>query len=333
MSKKQIIDKALASLIVKSGDLDIQVSTAALYDLAKAVLEPLRDAILSGNVLDGIFETVVLDRGRVYEYPVSLLNPGREDDFRAWTNPGLGRIPQRTVEADYITIPTYGLANSIDWPLRIARDGGYDIVGHCLQILRAGFEKKMSDDGWYTIISAAADRNIVIYDAAASAGQFTKRLISLGKVAMRRNGGGNTASLFRSKLTDLYMSPEGVEDIRNWNLDQVDEITRREIYVSAEGGLSRVFQVNLHDLDEFGVNADFQDFFTTTLGGSLPSGDSEIAVGLDRQRNDSFVMPVREQLSIFPDPLLHREQMAGYYGWQEQGFGVLDNRRTLLLSF
>lgn len=65
----------------------------------------------------------------------------------------------------------------------------------------------------------------------------------------------------------------------------------------------------------------------------MGAGDLEIAVGLDRSRNDSFVMPVREELSIFPDPNLHRSQLAGYYGWMEYGLGVLDNRRALLLSY
>lgn len=326
-------DQEVMDLIKATAAQDPQAAYAALYELAQAIQTPLRDAVLSGNVAGGIFETVKLEPGRVYEYPVSILNPGEEDDYRAWTNPGEGRIPQRQVEGDYVTIPTHGVANSIDWPLRIARDGGYDIVAKCLQILRAGFEQKMSDEAWYTILAAAADRNILVFDADAANGQFTKRLVSLAKVIMRRNGGGNTASVNRSMLTDLYLSPEGVEDIRNWGVDQLDEVTRREIYTSADGGISRIFNVNLNDLDEFGVGADFQTFFSDVLGGTMGTGDLEIAVGLDRSKNDSFVMPIREDISIFPDPMLHRSQLAGYYGWGEHGCGVMDNRRTLLLSY
>ena len=33
------------------------------------------------------------------------------------------------------------------------------------------------------------------------------------------------------------------------------------------------------------------------------------------------------------DPTLHRQQRAGYYGFAEIGFGVLDNRRVILGSF
>jgi hypothetical protein len=45
-------------------------------------------------------------------------------------------------------------------------------------------------------------------------------------------------------------------------------------------------------------------------------------------------MPVKEELSIFDDSdNLHRQRRAGFYAWQEDGFGVLDGRRVLLGSF
>jgi hypothetical protein len=43
-------------------------------------------------------------------------------------------------------------------------------------------------------------------------------------------------------------------------------------------------------------------------------------------------MPVREQVQIFEDESLHRQKRAGFYGWAEQGFAVLDNRRVVLGS-
>ena len=60
---------------------------------------------------------------------------------------------------------------------------------------------------------------------------------------------------------------------------------------------------------------------------------TELVVGIDQGSNDSFVMPVKEQLTVFEDPTLHRQQRAGFYGFAEIGFGVLDNRRVILGSF
>jgi hypothetical protein len=43
-------------------------------------------------------------------------------------------------------------------------------------------------------------------------------------------------------------------------------------------------------------------------------------------------MPVKQEVKIYEDPNLHRQQRAGLYGFAEIGFGVLDNRRIILGS-
>ena len=295
----------------------------------------MRKGVLVGNVLGNIFETTPVEPGSSTEYPLDLISPGLEGEHVAYTNPGHGRIPERSVEGDYVMIPTYSITSSIDYLLRYAREARWDIVGRAMQVMEAGFVKKMNDDGWHTILAAGVDRNILVYDADATAGLFTKRLVSLMQTVMRRNSGGNSASVGRGRLTDMYLSPEALEDIRNWGLDQVDEVTRREIYTASEGAgtLTRIYGVNLHDLDELGESQEYQNFFDNDLGGSLQASDLELVVGLDQSGNDSFVMPVKQTLQVFEDPTLHRQQRAGYYGWAELGFGVLDNRRVILGSF
>jgi hypothetical protein len=123
-----------------------------------------------------------------------------------------------------------------------------------------------------------------------------------------------------------------MEDIRNWGIDQVDEVTRREIYTAGDGTLNRVFGINLHDLDELGEGQEYQLFYSSILGGTLPAADYELVVGLDLSKRDSFIMPIREQVQVFEDESLHRQKRAGFYGWAEQGFAVLDNRRVILGS-
>ena len=325
-------DESTIELIVKSGDKDLNVAMAAQTELAIALTEPLRQGILVGDVTGNIFERRVMT-GQMLEFPLDLLAPGEETEHVAFTNPGNGRIPEKTVEADYVMIPTAGVAGAIDWLLRHARDARYDLVGRAMQIIEASFVKKMNDDAFHVLITAGVDRNVLVFDADASAGQFTKRLVSLMKTIMRRNAGGNTGSLKRGKLTDLYFSPEALEDIRNWGLDQVDDVTRREIFLAQSGALSSVFGVNLHDMDEIGENQEYQLFFTNTLAASLNTGDLELVIGLDQLNNDSFIMPIKEEVTLFADPVLHRQQRAGFYGWQEYGVAALDNRRIMLGSF
>jgi hypothetical protein len=323
----------LTDLLVRSGSLNAETSLSANREFAKALELPLRQGILSGDILSGIFEPIKLAQSATPEFPLDFLAPGTEKDFVAYTIPNHGYIPERHVESDYVMVPTYDIGASIDYLLKYARDARWDVVGRAMEVLEAQFVKKMNDDGWHTLLAAGYDRNIVVFDSDASAGLFTKRLVSLMKTVMRRNGGGNSASNNRGMLTDLYISPESMEDIRNWGIDQVDETTRREIYTAADGSLNRVFGINLHDIDELGEGQEYQLFYTTTLGGGLPSSPNqktEVVVGLDLRKRDSFVMPVREEVQIFEDNTLHRQKRAGFYGWAEQGFAVLDNRRVLL---
>lgn len=323
------------ALLRKSGDADINVAAAAQREFAKALELPLRKGVLVGNILGDIFETINVEAGSTTEFPLDLVSPGLEGEHVAYTNPGHGRIPERSVEGDYVMIPTYTIASSVDYLLRYAREARWDIVGRAMQVMEAGFTKKMNDDGWHTLLAAGVDRNILVYDGDATAGLFSKRLVSLMQTVMRRNSGGNSASIGRGRLTDMYVSPEALEDIRNWGFDQVDEVTRREIYTAPEGGapITRIFGVNIHDLDELGEGQEYQNFFTVELSGAVQTNDLEMVVGLDQSTNDSFVMPVKQQLQVYEDPTLHRQQRAGYYGWAELGFGVLDNRRVILGSF
>lgn len=327
-------NEAFLALIKKSGDQrDFTGALQAQAQLAVALQEPLRQGILVGDVTGNIFEANVLAPGATAQYSLDLLAPGEESQHIAYTIPKSGYIPQRLVEGDYVMIPTYRIGSSINWLLTFARDARYDVLGRAMEVLNASFVKKINDDAWHTLLAAGADRNIVVYDADASAGQFTKRLVSLMKVLMVRNAGGNTGSIRRGKLTDIWLSHESVEDIRNWGVDIVDDMTRREIFM-AQDGITRLFGINLNNIDELGEDQEYQNFFTSAsgLGGSLAASDVELVVGLDLSNRDSFVMPIRQEVEIFPDPVLHREQQAGFYGWAEMGFAVLDGRRVLLGS-
>ena len=323
----------MINLLKATGSAEKSVALEAQKALAQALTVPLRQGVLTGDIIGGIYTPEELGPGASPEFPIDFLTPGTEGDFTAYTLPKDGTIPQRHVEGDFVMVPTFEIGNAIDWDLKYARDARWNVVSRAMQVLEAGIVKKLNDDGWHTLLSAGADRNILVFDSNAAAGQFTKRLISLMKTVMRRNGGGNSASVNRSTLTDLYVSPEALEDIRNWGMDQVDEVTRREIWVAQDGTINRVFGVNLRDLDELGESQEYQDYFTATLGASLEASDVELVVGLDLSTNDSFVHPIRQPLQIFEDDNLHRRRRAGFYAWTEIGFAVLDNRRVLLGSF
>lgn len=335
-------------LLRRTASSDRAVAQTAMRALAQALQIPLRSALLNGDILAGIYASEVLDPSATAEYPIDFFTADNQDEFIAYTVPSEGAIPTRAIVGDVVTVQTYDIANAIDWPLKYARQARWNIVSRAMQVLEAGFVRKLNTDGWNAIVSAGAGRTDfnggapMVVDGNATAGQFTKRLISLMKTSMTRLSGGNSATQSRGQLTDLYISPEALEDIRDWDgaNDGVDDFTLRSIFTAndntgndtATGPLASIYGVRLHSITELGVGQEFQNFFDT-LGLSMGTSDEEIVVGLDLQENDSFVMPVKEELTIFEADELHRRRRAGFYGWSEQGFGVLDARRVILGSF
>lgn len=328
-------DEAMKELLRASASKNIDVARLAQRELALAIQLPIRQGILDGDIVgeNGIFTPMMFTDNQQIEFPLDFIVPGTESEYSAYTIPNYGRIPEKHIEGDYVIVPTYVVGAAIDWSLKYARDARWDIVTRAMQVLESMFVRKINSDAWRCLVAAGVDRNLLVYDSNAPNGFFTKRLISLMKLSMKRYGGGNSASINQIKLTDLYVSLENMEDARSWDLTQVDDVTRREIYLSEDEALSRVFGVDIHAIDELGENQALQNYFTS-LGGSLNGSDTELVIGLDLQDRvgTSFVMPIREELVIYEDEGLHRQRRQGYYGWQEHGIAVLDNRRVILGS-
>lgn len=321
-------------LLRRSASANQGEAIAAQYEIAQALDEPLRKGILAGNILGDIFAQFNLPFGAAPEFTLDPLAPGVEREHIAYAVPSYGEMPQRVLSGDYIMVPIYEVGNSISWNLRMLRAARYDVHARAMEIYEAGFVKKDNNDGFACLLTAAANRNIVVYDADAGVGRLTLKLLSLMQRAMRRNAGGNTASLTRGRLTDIYMSIEAIEDMRSWTLADTTETTREQIANSADGFLTRIYGINLHDLIEFGVGQEYQNLYLDASGinGALAANDVEMLLGLDLQDNSTFVNPIRTPLETQPDETLHRHRMGGVYGFKEHGFVTLDNRKILLGS-
>lgn len=307
---------------------------AALNEYTQAVDGPIREGILDGDIVSDIFVTEDFTETTDLRIPLDLLAPGTEKEHVAYVIPDHGKIPMRRVEADYIQLNTYPIGSSIDCTRRFLKHARYDVLRRMIEVLNMSFVKKNNDDGWQTLIAAAKGRGIIAYDADAEAGSFSPKLISLMKTVVRRNGGGNSTSVSRRKLTDLYMSPEAFEDMSSWGLGLVSDDIRTQIQRSEEGAVRGMYGVNFHDLDELGVGQEYQLYYTSTLSGSLAASDEELVIGLDLSQPDkSFIHPVSQEIEITEDENLHRHGLVGFYGSMEGGWAVLDVRYVLAGSF
>lgn len=307
-------------------------SIAAQRAITAALTLPLQQGILDGDILSGIFEKYDFTGDQQPIFPLDFYRSDNADEYIAYVVPDIGRIPQCLISGDRVTIPTYDVGHGIDVRLSYLRDAGWNLLPRMVEVLRGGVTKKLNDDGFHVLLQAAVDRGLLVNDSTASAGQFTPTLVNLMKITMRRNAGGNTGSDKRGMLTHLFISPEAVADMRSWDVDVVDEITRREIFVATDGSYNKIFGVTLVDLDELGVGQEYQDYTDNTLGATLAASDQEFVLGLDLSNRDSFVHASKQEFAIFEDPTQHRANLMSMYTRGNVGFGVLNNARVLLGS-
>lgn len=323
----------LKELILKSASTNQVLANQALDELALAMMGPIREAVLSGD-FDLPFTKEEVEGGTTHMIPTDVIAPGDEGEFTAWTATSVGDVPTRQVGGDFVMIPTFEIKNAVSWPLRLVRNNNFDVVRRCQEIFVAGIQKKIMDLGFQTLIASAADRQVIVYDSAASAGYFSRRLLNILKTFVRRNGGGNSTSLNVKTLDTLCVSPECVQDIYSWGTTEVDDDTRREFYISAgQDGQLKIHNVTIKEMVEFGEGQEYQKYAEDVWSVDVTGhSDKELVLGLDTSRDDVFVMPVSQELETFNDHVLHRNGLGGIYGGMELGFAALDNRHVVFGS-
>lgn len=321
--------------------------------IAAAINVPILQLVRDMSVARQLFAVEQLEPGAQASYPIA-------DDFEApiFILPKLGYVPNNYIEApgEEVYLPIFTVGTSFDWSLKYARDGRVDIANRSMRNAARGIVDYEEESAWRLIAPAATQAfpgkgllgarpaPIVEITGGTAAGFLSKELINQMIIKMERN---------RRVLTDVYCSPEDLGDTREWGESEIDETTRREIYISA--GTNQVFNVKLHKLHQLGatgkynINSNdstygifrvgsggkFNDYEPThankinSNGEVVTLGETQL-YGFDLTANDSMVMPVKADLQFWDDPALHRRQKQGFYGWEEIGMAILDTRMLVM---
>lgn len=331
-SRKQVTEE-MKKLLRRAGSSDFMTSVRAQREMVQALQLPILQAVERGDIAGQIFDPVDLEEDASPEFPVDPVGPGQENDFTAYTASPTGRPHQRMLDGDSVTVNTVDIKNSVDIRRKYARRARWDVLTRAMKVCEAGHVYKNNTDAFSTVIASGLSRNFLVTDTSATVGVVTPKLIASGKTKFRRLGGGNTGSSRRYKLTDLFISPEGAESILGWDSTKVDDYTLRQIIISDDDtGLSRVFGIDLHTLDELGVSQEFELLFSA-LGGTHTNSKTQIAIGFDLLSDNTFVNPIREAMAMYEDPTVHREGRISLYTEADRGYANLDSRGCMLFQF
>jgi hypothetical protein len=354
MENTEIANKEqLRELFKATAALTSSANPELRQELAQAISVPILQLVRDASLARQLFAVETLEPGSQASYPVA-------DDFEApiFILPRFGYVPQNFIEApgEEVYVPLFTVGTSFDWTLRYAREGRVDIAQRAMRNAARSMVDYEEESAWRLLAPAATSAfpgkgllgarpaPIVEIGSGPAAGFLSKELINQMIIKMERN---------RRTLTDIYCSPEDMADVREWDDQEIDFITRREIYVSA--GTSVVFGVKLHKVHQLGatgrynINSNDSGKGIFRLGGSgkfndyqpthankvdangalVTPGETQV-YGFDLTANDSLVMPIKQELTFWDDETLHRSQKQGFYGWEEIGMAVLDARMLIM---
>lgn len=279
-----------------------------------------------------------------------------------------GGLPTSHISGlEEMKIATYRLDSAVSMNKRYARKARLDVVSKGVERMANEVLVKQDRNAWAVILKALAEANTGgnqhLLQSQSTAGtspavsQFTLEDLNDCMQRMARinesYAGGTPAEAYSKGITDLYVSPKVMADIRAFSYtalggseagqaqtDLPDSI-RSDIYRAA--GAGSIFGVNIHQLLELGPSEKYQVLLNTFTGatnytnidggGSLPvDADDSTIVGIDNSKG-AFVRPVArgeggETFTAVPDDQFYAARMEklGFYGFLEEGRVCLDSR-------
>ena len=297
--------------------------------------------------------------------PLDLYQGTDVGHVSVWAQNVAGGLPTSEVTGmQEMKIATYRLDSAVSFLKRYARRARLDVVSKAIERMTQEVLVKQERNAWAVVLKALAEastnslKHVVGSDTAGtfSVGDLNKLMTRIKRINTSFANG--TPASFDSKgLTDLFVSPEIMQDIRGFAYNPVNTVgnkstgpvtlpnnVREEIFRAA--GSSEIYGVTLHELVELGLSKKYNTLFVefasgqSVIGGGGSgtfdaTGDEQIIVGMDLGR-EAFIRPVARQaesggqFTVLPDDqFVSRAEKTGFYGFLEEGRVCLDARAVV----
>ena len=287
-------------------------------------------------------------------FPLDLYYNESDNYFSVISQNIAGGLPtsQDVFAGQELKIAPYRLDSAVSFLKKYARRGRLDVLAKAVERMAQEVLVKQERNAWAVILKAAADgvTNSDQHAFALGGTSFQLNDLNLMMTRMRRINSsfaqGTPADGFSRGITDLFISPEVMEDVRAFSYNAVGGETagatatdlpntvRDEIYRAA--GAGNLFGVNLVEIMELGPNRKYVNLMET-LDPTLmdnPTTTDDIIVGIDASKG-AFVRAIATQdnstfTALADDQFSARSEKLGFYGHLEEGRVCVDTRAVVV---
>lgn len=277
----------------------IAESPQSRSDYAASRAQVILPLLETQSTIRAIFTPETLPPGAQATYDIPF-----DDVNCAWVMPQIGGIPQIQVEGTEIYVSTFGIDAAVQWQMDVAKQGRFQVGERATNLLKNKIIEQEELAGW-SLIKAHA----------AVLGDDQKVNASNGLTVDTFNDIVTTGDLLRRKVTDIYVSPKRFADMRKWvTATDLSNSIKDKAFEAA--GLIEVWGVRIHRVYD----------------GKLVSDNKGYAFG-QRDGYTYGVMPIRQTLQTFDNPIAIMEWKIGIMARENVGFAVLDEKGLIEVTF
>ena len=277
----------------------IAESPQSRSDYAASRAQVILPLLETQSTIRAIFNPEILPAGAQETYDIPF-----DDVNCAWVMPQIGGIPQIQVEGTEIYVSTFGIDAAVQWQMDVAKQGRFQVGERATNLLKNKIIEQEELAGW-SLIKAHA----------AVLGDDQKVNANNGLTVDTFNDIVTTGDLLRRKVTDIYVSPKRFADMRKW-VTATDLSNGLKDKAFEAAGLIEVWGVRIHRVYD----------------SKLVSDNKGYAFG-QRDGYTYGVMPIRQTLQTFDNPIAIMEWKIGIMARENVGFAVLDEKGLIEVTF
>tara|TARA_Y100000593_G_scaffold94864_1_gene196739 strand:- start:5185 stop:6321 length:1137 start_codon:yes stop_codon:yes gene_type:complete len=338
-----------------------------------AFLGPVVQQVLNqAGTAAGIYSEAPFDEDDSPSFPLDLYYNQGDNHVNVWSQNVAGGLPSSHVAGmQELKIATYRLDSAINMLRKYVRRARLDVVSKGVERMAQEILVKQERNAWAVLLKALGEAStggtghvIIGSSKDSGAGYFTMEDLNALMTRIRRinesfaNGTPDVA--YSNGLTDLYMSPERMQDIRGMAYQPMNtrvgpvtagggatgervpthggaialpDSVRSEIYNNA--GSSEIYGVALNELNELGAGKKYCTLFGSYDGTSFHDTNDDLVVGLDNSKG-AFIRPVAVQsetggqvTTLADDQWSARSDKVGFYASVEEGRVCIDSRAVV----
>lgn len=353
-------------LLKRMGSTNRQDASEAQEAFAAFIAPIIQQVLLQKVTSSQIYSDIEYNENDRPTIPVDLYLGTSENYIRVWAQTMPGGLPTNVVQGlNEYTFTVYELDSAIAFMKSYLRQARLDVMTAGMERMINEIAVKQERNAWTPILAAAGTATTNgqshIIDATVADEFLLDDLNRLWTKIQRMYvsyTGGTPDNVTPVGLTDLFVSPEVMEDIRGFAYNPMNvrggytstptEMTggsgvalpdsiREQIFRS--GGMSEIYNVTLHSMVEFGKTQIYNKIFDNFYTGSFNPTTQQIALGLDLSRN-VFLRPVVTsdeatetlgtsggQVVVRPDDQwVTRSEKVGFFAKVREGRLILDDR-------